>query len=150
VLPEGRYVRVINDNDLVPRVPNYFIDEGEAFAHADGLGVVHCIDHAGVLQPALDARPTHAGFPAAALAAVRKLAVAWRRMRRGVGPCLPSEVVEQLHGGFQSSLRLLVRAVLTPIGVLNDHIDYKLLLRDYVQGGYWNVPAGAAIAEPSG
>ncbi len=29
----------------------------------------------------------------------------------------------------QSSLRLLARAAMTPLGVFNDHIDYKALLR---------------------
>ena len=31
--------------------------------------------------------------------------------------------------GSESSLRLLTRAAMTPLGVFNDHIDYKALLR---------------------
>ena len=35
-----RYVRVVNDNDIVPRVPVCFVDDCAAFEHADGPGVV--------------------------------------------------------------------------------------------------------------
>ena len=43
----------------------------------------------------------------------------------------------------QSSLRLLVRGALTLLGVINDHIDYKLLLggeRMAQAPGYWQPP----------
>lgn len=149
VPPEGRYVRVVNDNDLVCRAPVHFMDDATAFEHADGLGVVRLIDHAGVLQPALAQRPTRAGFCAIAQAAVHKLRVAWHRMQQGWTPP-GSEARVAAAGGCQSFLRLLVRTVLTPIGALNDHIDYKLLLHEPADapGGYWTFPPQDPAPDP--
>ena len=103
-------------------------------------GVPACcrfIDEAGKLQG-----------PAAAIPPMYQLAkFSWRKLKDGYAaqqsgqPAAVSELAEELahvnpadapEAGHvtQSSLRLLLRAALTPVGVANDHLDYKALLRN--------------------
>ena len=72
--------------------------------------------------------------------------LAWRKLRSGFAaqpsgrPPAVSELSEEPPANpayapaaehvSQSSLRLLLRAAMTPLGVVNDHIDYKALLRN--------------------
>ena len=51
-----RYIRVVNQNDLVPRVGVYFFDSGERFVHLGGpsldTNAVRYINGEGRMEPA--------------------------------------------------------------------------------------------------
>ena len=40
-----------------------------------------------------------------------------------------------IAGTFWSSWRFLVRLLLTPVGLINDHVDYKAILRGHAERG---------------
>ncbi|KAK9823269.1 hypothetical protein WJX72_001475 [[Myrmecia] bisecta] len=114
---------VVNDNDLVARGFSFFLTDGAAFEHADGQQALKFIDAKGVVS---DKSEPIVGFDDMMLSGWRKLRVAWRRMAQRTTP--------------QSSMRFLLRAALTPVLVINDHIDYKWLLRNAGENGrsgYW-------------
>ena len=127
------------------------------------MSKVRKVDHAGVLGAPLEARPTAGGFRHIAQAAAWKLRVAWRRLARAwVPPGTPAAAAAAAASAAESARaqsfpRLLVRAFFTPFGVVNDHLDYKLVLAppaiaaapagsdsaiptlDSTPAGYWNL-----------
>lgn len=122
----NRYARVVNHNDVVPRVPTYFTDRaGSHFEHA--AGVTWYIDQCGVANK--DIANQSEAFSSLAFMAWEKLRQSWRLIVPRGASTAKSPVL-----CTPSSLRLLVRGVLTPLLVVNDHVDYKLLMR---HNGYW-------------
>ncbi|KAK9824236.1 hypothetical protein WJX72_008843 [[Myrmecia] bisecta] len=112
-----RYVRVVNHNDGIARAPYFFFDSGYALVHA---GNVLYINADGELaNQALTSTPADEHFERMLHHSVRKLLLAWNRLNA------------QPNGdSMQSTARFLVRLLLTPLLVINDHADYKWLLRN--------------------
>ena len=50
---------------------------------------------------------------------------------------------------YQSSWRFLLRAMLAPAGVLNDHLDYKLILRTHTFRPWLAVKPVASTSHPA-
>ena len=96
------------------------------------MSKVREVDHAGVLGAPLETAATAGGFRHVAQAAAWKLRVAWRRTARAwTPPGMPAAAAAAVPGANarpQSFPRLLVRAFFTLFGVVNDHLDYKLVL----------------------
>lgn len=128
-LPGNHYLRVVNLNDLVGRVPTFFLDSGASLAYAGQAWFINSDLQLQQVEniPAFDHLLYHAWA---------KLQQAWQRL--GPLAALPPP-------SPQSSLRFLVRAALTPIMVINDHIDYKWVLRNLTQV----LPPQPAIAQPA-
>ena len=74
-----RYARVVNHNDIIPRVPAFFMDDGTPFVHADGANVGRFLDENGVLQQF----PAIPWFKNIAHESWRKLKLAWRLSAQG-------------------------------------------------------------------
>jgi hypothetical protein len=134
---EERYVRVVNHNDIVGRLPTFFLDTGRPFVHPAECSRLY-INAEGILE-AVDADAKDVkSFDRLIYTSWLKLKMAWHYLSRGTSD-------QQ-----QSSMRFLVRAMLLPIMIINDHLDYKLLLNHQPQNngkGYWQATNEACLPD---
>jgi hypothetical protein len=122
---ETHYIRVVNQNDIVPRVGVFFLDNGERFFHLGGKGTVRYIGGNGVME-------TVDGDLPLPLPLQNPVRFSWLKLKAAWGFYTAAAVDERANR--QSAWRFLVRAALTPVMLINDHIDYRLLMK---MPGYW-------------
>lgn len=124
---QPRYARVVQLNDGVPRIPQYFPDTGERFHHADGAGVVYYIDANNNLQGGGNTPLPENREPKYQQLALRNwqgIAAGWQAL---------SGFTPGDQTTFQSSWRFFLRILLAPTGMFNDHLDYKAALRTHTR-----------------